>query len=43
MIGTGNGPEMIDKENYKGVFEPVIIEYSKLDGINLVPEEIKNC
>lgn len=21
MIGTRNGPEMIDKENYKGLFE----------------------
>lgn len=32
---------MTDKENYNGVFEPVVIEYSKLDDINLVPEEIK--
>lgn len=41
-IGTGEGPEMTDKEHYKGLFEPTIIDYGKVKDINLVPEEIKS-
>ena len=40
-IGTGNGPEIQNKELYKGTFEPLIINKEKIEEINLVPEEIK--
>lgn len=42
ILGTGNGPEMTNKNEYKGIFEPVIINKKMLKNINLVPEEIKN-
>ena len=40
-FGTGNGPEIMNKEDYKGIFEPIMIEKEKIKNINLVPEEIK--
>lgn len=41
IIGTGNGPEMTNKEEYKGSFEPQIVDWNDISKINLVPEEIK--
>lgn len=41
VIGTGNGPEMTNKKEYKGLFEPMIINKENIESINLVPEEIK--
>ena len=41
IVGTGKGPEFVDKSEYKGTFEPVIIHKDKIKNINLVPEEIK--
>lgn len=41
IIGTGNGPEMTNKAEYKGSFEPQIIDWDDISKINLVPEEIK--
>ena len=41
IIGTGNGPEMKNKNEYKGIFEPLIVKYSDIKNINLVPEYIK--
>lgn len=42
ILGTGNGPEMTNKKEYNGLFEPVIIKSEMIKKINLVPEEIKN-
>lgn len=41
IIGTGNGPEMTNKNEYNGIFEPMIIDKETIKHINLVPEEIK--
>ncbi len=41
IIGTGNGPEINDKLEYKGIFEPVVMKNEEIKKINLVPEEIK--
>ena len=41
IIGTGNGPEMTNKAEYKGSFEPQIVDWNEIEKINLVPEEIK--
>lgn len=41
VLGTGNGPEMTDKNKYKGTYEFVIIKECEIKNINLVPEEIK--
>ncbi len=41
IVGTGNGPEMTNKNEYTGTFEPVIISKNQIKNINLVPEEIK--
>lgn len=41
IIGTGNGPEMTNKSEYKGSFDPEIIKWKDIPNINLVPEEIK--
>lgn len=40
-FGTGNGPEITNKSEYKGVFEPIMINKEEIKNINLVPEEIK--
>ena len=42
IIGTGNGPEMTNKNEYKGTFEPVVVKYEELKNVNLVPEAIKD-
>ena len=42
IIGTGNGPEMTNKNEYKGTFEPVVVKYEDLKNVNLVPEAIKD-
>ena len=41
IIGTGNGPEMTNKNEYKGIFQPLIVKYENIKNINLVPEYIK--
>ena len=41
IIGTGNGPEMTNKNEYKGIFQPTIVKYEDIKNINLVPERIK--
>lgn len=41
IIGTGNGPEMTNKNEYKGIFQPIIVKYEDIKNINLVPEDIK--
>lgn len=38
---NANGPEYTDKNNYKGVFEPVIVKECDFQNFNIVPEEIK--
>ena len=40
-LGTGDGPEFTDKENYKGVFEIVLVDKKEIPKLNLVPEKIK--
>ena len=40
-IGTGNGPEMTNKNEYAGIFEPVIVKISEIKNLNVVPTEIK--
>lgn len=40
-LGTGDGPEFTDKENYKGVFEIVLVDKKEISELNLVPEKIK--
>lgn len=40
-LGTGDGPEFTDKENYKGVFEMVLVDKKEISKLNLVPEKIK--
>lgn len=42
VLGTGSGPEMTNKNEYQGLFEPVIINKETIRNINLIPEEIKN-
>ena len=42
IIGTENGPEMTNKNEYKGTFEPVVVKYEDLKNVNLVPEAIKD-
>lgn len=41
IVGTGNGPEMTNKSEYKGTFNPTIVKLEEISNINLVPEEIK--
>lgn len=41
VVGTGNGPEMTNKSEYKGSFNPEILKLEEIPNINLVPEEIK--
>ena len=40
-LGTGDGPEFTDKDNYKGVFEIVLVDKKEISKLNLVPEKIK--
>ena len=40
-LGTGDGPEFTDKENYKGVFEIVLVDKKEISKLNLVPEKMK--
>ena len=40
-LGTGDGPEFTDKENYKGVFEIVLVDKKEISKLNLVPGKIK--
>ena len=40
-LGTGDGPEFTDKENYKGAFEIVLVDKKEISKLNLVPEKIK--
>lgn len=40
-LGTGDGPEFTDKENYNGVFEIVLVDKKEISKLNLVPEKIK--
>ena len=40
-LGSGDGPEFHDKENYKGVFEVVLVDKKEISKLNLVPEKIK--
>lgn len=40
-LGTGDGPEFTDKENYKGVFEIVLVDKKEISELNLVPKKIK--
>ena len=40
-LGAGDGPEFTDKENYKGVFEIVLVDKKEISKLNLVPEKIK--
>ena len=40
-LGTGDGLEFTDKENYKGVFEIVLVDKKEISELNLVPEKIK--
>ena len=40
-LGSGDGPEFHDKENYKGVFEVVLVDKMEISTLNLVPEKIK--
>lgn len=40
-LGTGDGPEFTDKENYRGVFEIVLVDKKEISKLNLVPEKIK--
>ena len=42
IIGTGNGPEITNKNEYKGIFKPIIVKYEEIKNINLVPEYIKD-
>lgn len=41
IVGTGTGPEMTNKSEYKGSFEPQIVKLEDISNLNLVPEEIK--
>lgn len=41
-LGTGNGPEFTNKEEYNGTFDIELIDFDEIKNINLVPEEIKN-
>ena len=41
IIGTGDGPEITNKNEYKGLFQPVLVKYDDIKKINLVPEYIK--
>ena len=40
-LGSGDGPEFHDKENYKGVFEVLLVDKIEISTLNLVPEKIK--
>ena len=42
ILGTGNGPEMTNKNEYKGRFEPLVVKYEEIKNVNLVPEDIKD-
>ena len=42
IIGTGNGPEMTNKSEYKGIFEPLVVKYEEIKNVNLVPEAIRD-
>lgn len=42
IIGTGNGPEMTNKNEYKGIFEPLVVKYEEIKNVNLVPEAIRD-
>ena len=42
IIGTGNGPEMPNKNEYKGIFEPLVVKYEEIKNVNLVPEAIRD-
>lgn len=41
-IGSGKGPEFVDKKNYTGSFEIEQVPKQNLSEMNLVPEEIKD-
>jgi 8-oxo-dGTP pyrophosphatase MutT (NUDIX family) len=41
IIGTGTGPEIVNKNEYKGIFQPTIVKYEDIKNVNLVPEYIK--
>lgn len=42
IIGTGNGPERTNKNEYKGIFEPLVVKYEEIKNVNLVPEAIRD-
>lgn len=42
IVGTGTGPEITNKSEYKGSFNPEIVKIEEISNINLVPEEIKD-
>ena len=42
IIGTGNGPEMTNKNEYKGILEPLVVKYEEIKNVNLVPEAIRD-
>ena len=42
ILGTGDGPEFHNMDEYKGKFEIEIVGQDKIKNINLVPEEIKD-
>ena len=42
IIGTGTGPEIVNKNEYKGIFQPTIVKYEDIKNVNLLPEAIKD-
>lgn len=42
IVGSGTGPEITNKSEYKGSFNPEIVKIEEISNINLVPEEIKD-
>lgn len=42
VLGTGDGPEFHNIDEYKGKFEIEIVGQDKIKNVNLVPEEIKD-
>ena len=33
---------MTNKNEYKGIFEPLVVKYEEIKNVNLVPEDIKD-
>lgn len=42
IVGSGTGPEITNKSEYKGSFNPEIVKIEEISNINLVPEGIKD-